>query len=109
MKSRYTTINTIDLKLDYLTKNQWVLVPHRDMAPIFTIPTEKKINEYENSNTVISTYRELIKEEELKDSYDNIFFKDFVLTNCTVGDAGDGIIIITADKVTLVQGGKYGE
>lgn len=108
MKSRYTTINTIDLKLDYLTNNQWVLIPHREMAPIFTIPS-KKINEYENSKTIISTYRELIKEEELKNYYDNIFFKDFVLTNCVVEDTGDSIIIITADKVTLVQGGKYGE
>lgn len=108
MKSRYTTVNTIDLKLDYLTKDQWVLVPHRDMAPLFTMPTEK-INEYENSKTIISTDKELIKEKELKKYYDNIYFKDFVLTNCTVADAGNSIIIIIADKITLIQGGKYGE
>lgn len=99
-KNYYKTYNCTELDLSYLKKDNWKLYNERVPSSIYTKPN--KINEFNYHNTtIISIKKEFINNNNIKCKYDNIFFDDFVLTNCEIIKFKN-IILILAKKVTLI-------
>ena len=106
--------NCVELDFSNLTKEDYKVTVSRQMAPIYTMG-DTVINQFKTATSIImiEDYKNKIdidlniKEYGFRDfsedqrEYDNIYFKDFVLTDCFLVEM-EGKLYVLSKKVTLI-------
>lgn len=112
LKHNVHLYNCIELDFSNLNNEDYIIKVSRQMAPVFVLG---KINQFKTANSfiIVNDYKSKITSDlnvtrydihdfsNDKPEYDNIYFKDFVLTNCFLVEMDDDLYILS-DKVTLI-------
>lgn len=90
------TYNLNELDLRHLKEDDYTPMICRDMTPIYTLG---KYNGFVKATNIIR-----LKDYECNsiEEYDNIYFNNFVLTDCKIINGGDDMVYIMYNKVTLI-------
>lgn len=100
LKNNTHVYNCIELDLRHMKKNEdFIVNVERQMAPIYTL---EKYNGFMTSKNliIINGYKDKISEG-IKEEYDNIYFKDYILSGCKTITEVNNLYIIS-NKVTLI-------
>ena len=93
--------NCIELYVSYLQKNKdFTIEIERQMAPVYTLG-ERPTNQFLIAENIIIIRDKSIIKENLKQEYNNIYFKDFVLSDCKLVDFEKKLYILP-NHVTLI-------